>query len=309
MSTAESSLAPLIAAEECVRVHGLARSFGARQALANLSLTLRGGEVLGLIGANGGGKTTSLRILAGLLAPDAGGGSVLGHDLLRDGGAIRRSIGYMSQRFSLYPNLSVIENLRFRAEVFGVERPRDAVAAVIARFGLEPFVSTAPERLSGGWARLVQLAAALVHAPRLILLDEPTAGLDASARQAVWRQVARLAGENATLIMSTHDLADANRCSRIVFLAAGVVRGSGTPEEVARATRATVVIIRGASLLTLIERLETLPAVVAIYPAGDALRVLIVPGREAEIEGSTILADCSMDRAVPTLEEDRKSVV
>ena len=162
--------------EPAIAVTGLTRRFGARTAVADLSLSVAAGQVAGLIGANGGGKTTSLRMLAGLLKPDAGAGRVLGHDLALADRSIRRDVGYMAQRLALYPSLSVLDNLRFRAEVYGVPDVARAVRRAVADYGLVPYANLPAERLSGGWARQLQLAAALLHSPRLVLLDEPTAG-------------------------------------------------------------------------------------------------------------------------------------
>ena len=303
MSTAEAHQAS--AGERCVllQVEDLAKHYRSRRALEGVSLKVRAGEIVGLMGANGAGKTTCLRILAGLLAPDAGRGRVLGYDLSCDAHEIRRRAGYMSQRFSLYAGLSVRENLRFRAEVFGLEEPRRAVAAVVERFALEPFETLAAERLSGGWARLLQLAAALVHAPPLVLLDEPTAGLDAVGRQAVWRHLARVAAEGAAIVLSTHDLVDANRCTRISCLAQGSVVGTGSPSDVALATHATVLAIRGGHVLALIEPLQAIRGVIASYPSGDCLRVVIEPAAEGRVGGCAMLADFVVERVSPTLED------
>ncbi len=303
MSTAEAGAVPHGGTDTLVRVRSLAKRYAARPALAGLSLTVQGGEIVGLVGANGGGKTTALRILAGLLPPDAGEGAVLGYDLLREGGEIRRRVGYLSQRLSLYPSLSVRENLRFRAEVFGVARPRQAVTSILERFGLGRFETLTAGHLSSGWARLLQLAAALVHAPPLVLLDEPTAGLDGTARQAVWRHITRLAAEGAAVVLSTHDLADANRCRRIVFLAEGIVGGSGAPGDVALATRATVFSIRGPHVLGLVEPLQAVPGVMASYPSGDSLRVVVTAGTAADIRRCAALRNFAVELAVPTLED------
>jgi len=303
MSTAEARSAGSTEQGALLQVENLAKHYRSRRALEGLSLTVRSGEIVGLVGANGSGKTTCLRILAGILAPDAGRGSVLGFDLLRGAREIRRHTGYMSQRFSLYAGLSVRENLRFRAEVFGLQEPRTAVAAVVERFDLRSFETLTAERLSGGWARLVQLAVALVHAPRLVLLDEPTAGLDAAARQAVWRHLARLAAEGAAIVLSSHDLVDASRCTRISCLVQGRVVGSGSPSDVARATRATVLAIRGGRVLGLIEPLQAIPGVIASYPSGYFLRVVLDSAVAAGIGGRTLLADFVVERVSPTLED------
>src|SRR5713101_4024120 len=220
--------------ETLIAVEDVVKRYAHRVAIENLALTLRPGEVFGLVGGNGGGKTTTLRILAGILKPDRGHGHVLGFDLLRGAGEIRGHVGYMSQRFSLYADLSVFENLRFRARVYGLDRPRTAAEAAIEDFGLTEYRSTAAGRLSGGWAHRLQLAASLIHAPRLLLLDEPTAGLDAVSRQAVWRRIECVAARGAGVIVSTHDLIEAERCSRTAFLSEGRIVAAGTPEQVAR---------------------------------------------------------------------------
>jgi ABC-type multidrug transport system ATPase subunit len=162
-----------------------------------------------------------LRILAGILKPDRGRGHVLGFDLMHGSKEARKQIGYMSQRLSLYADLSVFENLRFRAEVYGIDKSRSAVESVMREFELEQYARGPAGQLSGGWARRLQLAAALIHTPRLILLDEPTAGLDPISRRDVWRCIERRAAHGAGVIVSTHDPAEAERCSRVALLCEG----------------------------------------------------------------------------------------
>src|SRR5258708_17555441 len=210
--------------EPMVAVEDISKRYGRRTAVAGVTLTLRAGEIWGFVGANGGGKTTTLRILAGILKPDGGRGHVLGFDLRRDAARIRERVGYMSQRLSLYAELSVFENLRFRAEVYGLKNPRAEVEAAIREFGLVPWAHSPAGLLSGGWARRLQLAASLLHSPRLVLLDEPTAGLDAAARQEVWRRVEALAATRAGVIVCRHDLGEAERGSHAAFFG----RGHGT---------------------------------------------------------------------------------
>jgi ABC-2 type transport system ATP-binding protein len=303
MSTAESRPAPSAIDATPIKVAGLIKRYGARPALAGLSLTLGRGEIVGLLGANAGGKTTTLRILAGLLAADDGSGTVLGHDLARERAAIRRQVGYLAQRFSLYANLSVRENLRFRAEVFAVPEPRDAVAAVVSAFGLESVETLPVEQLSGGRTRLVQLASAVVHAPPLLLLDEPTAGLDAVARQSVWRQIARLSSQGTAVVLSTHDLADASRCGKLVLLNEGIPRDCGTPSDLVRQVTASVLRVRGAELVGLIEPLQAFPGVIGCYPSGDSLRIIVAPVSGSVISQHALLRDCTVEPAVPTLED------
>jgi ABC-2 type transport system ATP-binding protein len=232
----ENSATPGLASEILVAVEDLTKRYAKRVTVEKLTVALRAGEGFGLVGANGGGKTTTLRMLAGILKPDEGQGHVLGFDLASEAGKIRERVGYMSQRFSLYADLSVFENLRFRAQVYGSNRPRAAAETAIDDFELTEFARYPAGRLSGGWARRLQLAAALIHSPRLILLDEPTAGLDAVSRHEVWRRIGLLAVQGAGVIVSTHDLAEAERCSSAALLSEGKVVAAGTPEQIALST-------------------------------------------------------------------------
>jgi ABC-2 type transport system ATP-binding protein len=265
---------PATARESVVDVAGVTKRYRSRAAVAKLTLTVRPGEVLGLVGANGVGKTTTLRILAGILKPDEGHGQVLGFDLLRGANLFRERVGYMSQRSSLYASLSVFENLRFRAEVYRLDRPKLSAEAAILDFGLTEYARSAAGQLSGGWTRQLQLAAALIHSPRLILLDEPTAGLDAKSRHAVWGLISRLAGAGAGIIISTHDLAEAERCSRAALLSEGRVVASGTPEQIVRSSPAFAFVVSGTDARLLAPVLEAVPGVITSYPHGPSLRVI-----------------------------------
>jgi ABC-2 type transport system ATP-binding protein len=292
-----------IETQPAVAVTGLTRRFGARTAVADLSLAVAPGEVAGLIGANGGGKTTSLRMLAGLLQPDAGGGRVLGHDLALADRNIRERVGYMAQRLALYPSLSVCDNLRFRAEVYGVPDVAGAVRRALVEFRLAPFAEVPAERLSGGWARMLQLAAALIHSPQLVLLDEPTAGLDAAARQAVWQRIASLAGAGVAIVIATHDLAEAERCSHVSVLANGRVRAQGAPLAIARGSAARVHAISGAAAIALTDGLSALPGVVAAYPAAGDLRVVATVAAAESVAALAAAAGCTITAREPTLED------
>jgi ABC-2 type transport system ATP-binding protein len=289
--------------EPVVAVAGLTRRFGARTAVADLSLSVSAGQVAGLIGANGGGKTTSLRMLAGLLKPDAGTGRVLGHDLTLADRSLRHDVGYMAQRLALYPSLSVVDNLRFRAEVYGVANAVQTARRVVTDYGLVPYANLPAERLSGGWARLVQLAAALIHSPRLVLLDEPTAGLDATARQAVWQRIASLAGAGVAVVIATHDLAEAERCSHVSVLAGGRVRAQGAPLAIAQSSVARVHALAGAAAIVLADRIAALPGVVAAYPAAGDLRVVTTGAAHDAVADVARGAGCTIAAREPTLED------
>jgi ABC-2 type transport system ATP-binding protein len=289
--------------EPAVAVTGLTRRFGARTAVADLSLFVAAGQVAGLIGANGGGKTTSLRMLAGLLKPDAGAGRVLGHELTLADRRIRRDVGYMAQRLALYPSISVLDNLRFRAEVYGVPNLARTVGRAVAEYGLAPYAHLPVERLSGGWARLLQLAAALIHSPRLVLLDEPTAGLDAAARQAVWQRIASLAGAGVAVVIATHDLAEAERCSHVSVLVGGHVRAQGAPLAIARNGTARVHALAGERAIALADRIVTLRGVVAAYPAAGDLRVVTTDAAHEAVATVARAAGCTIAAREPTLED------
>jgi ABC-2 type transport system ATP-binding protein len=307
MCTAESTVAheaiSVQARERLIAVDGVGKRYAHRVAIQNLTLTLRSGEVFGLVGANGGGKTTTLRLLAGLLRPDEGRGHVLGFDLRRAAREIRTHVGYMAQRFSLYSDLSVFENLRFRAEVYGLHRPRAAADAAIDDFELTGFARSAAGQLSGGWARRLQLAAALIHAPRLLLLDEPTAGLDAISRQDVWRRIGRLAAGGAGIVVSTHDLAEAERCAQVTLLADGRVAAAGTPEHVAQCAPAAAFLLFGLGARLRGRDVDAMPGVIASYPQGPSLRIIAAVESEDRLQRMARQHDASLARVAMRLED------
>ena len=215
-------------AEPVVEVEGLAKIWGGRTVVRDVSITLARGGMLGLVGANGGGKTTTLRMLAGLITPDAGKGFVLGEDVCGRATVRRSRMGYMGQRLALYPDLTVAENLRFRADVHGLSNPKLGVADVVARYGLDEVQRQRFGHLSGGWAQRVQFAASVVHAPPVLLLDEPTAGLDVATKRDIWRWLGVLAGAGCAIIVSTHDLAEAEQCPVIILYEDGVAHPAMT---------------------------------------------------------------------------------
>jgi len=289
--------------ESLVAIENISKRYVRTTAVAGVTLTLRAGEICGFVGANGGGKTTTLRILAGILKPDGGRGHVLGFDLQRDAAKIRERVGYMSQRLSLYSELSVFENLRFRAEVYGLKNPRAEVEAAIREFGLVPWAHSPAGSLSGGWARRLQFAASLLHSPRLVLLDEPTAGLDAAARQEVWRRVEALAATGAGVIVCTHDLAEAERCSKAAFFADGQVVAAGAPAEIAAGSPAVVFLLSGTEVRALASDVTTVAGVVASYPEGEGLRVVADPLAELDLRRFAAIHAASLCRAEARLED------
>jgi ABC-2 type transport system ATP-binding protein len=225
-------MAPEAAAREAViEVQGLAKSFGGRLAVEGLDLQVRRGEIFGFLGPNGSGKTTSIRMLCGLLTPDRGHGTCLGRDLLTDSRAIRRQVGYMTQRFGWYEDLSVRENLEFVARMYEVRDRTRVVDRTIAELGLEARQHQLVGGLSGGWKQRLALAACLMHEPQLLLLDDPTAGVDPRARREFWDQIIRLARTGVTVLVSTHYMDEAERCTRLGYIAYGRMLAQGTGAE------------------------------------------------------------------------------
>jgi ABC-2 type transport system ATP-binding protein len=222
--------------DAAVRVSGLRKTFGDLVAVEGLDLEIRRGEVFGLLGPNGSGKTTTIRMLCGLLEPSAGEGTVVGYDLLKEADAIRRNIGYMSQKFGLYEDLTVAENLKFYASVYGVRgAAREArMRELLDELHLTPRRDQLAGTLSGGWKQRLALACATAHRPSLVFLDEPTAGVDPAARRHFWQIIYTLAAAGTTILVTTHYMDEAERCERLAFLSRGHLIGLGTVDEVTR---------------------------------------------------------------------------
>jgi ABC-2 type transport system ATP-binding protein len=269
-----------------IDVEGLSKRFGARRVIENLSLRVPEGEVCGFLGGNGSGKTTTMRLLCGLLLPDAGRGTCLGFDLLRDAVEIRRHVGYMTQRFSLYGDLSVVENLEFVARLHGVANRGDAIRGAVQRAGLGSYRTQLANELSGGWNQRLALAAAVLHRPRLLLLDEPTAGVDAKARREFWDLIHEFAAEGMTVLVSTHYMDEAERCARVIYLANGYLVVQGTAEEVVRQASITVMEAVG-EVEAAAMKLRQQEAVETATVFGRALRVT---GTDAASLGAAIEA-------------------
>ncbi len=271
--------------ELVIDVHGLNKYFGAKHVVRDLSLQVRRGEIFGFLGPNGSGKTTSIRLLCGLLKSDSGSGTCLGYDVIRESPAIKREVGYMTQRFSLWEDLSIRENLEFIARMYGMKSMKEAVAGAIERLGLETRQNQLAGALSGGWKQRLALAACMLHQPKLLLLDEPTAGVDPKARRDFWEEIHALAANGITVLVSTHYMDEAERCHRLAYIAYGRLLVSGTVEEVVASQALTGFVVTGPDLAGLARALRGASGVDQVTPFGNTLHVT---GRDAAALAATV---------------------
>ncbi|MBL8307125.1 MAG: ABC transporter ATP-binding protein [Rubrivivax sp.] len=260
------------AAPLAVDVRGLVKHYGGRRVVDNVAIQVRRGEICGFLGPNGSGKTTTIRMLCGLLEPDAGEGQCLGHDLRTDARRIKRRVGYMTQRFGLYEDLSLQENLDFVARAYGMPRRRAVVQATLERLGLVERRKQLAGSLSGGWKQRLALAACMLHEPELLLLDEPTAGVDPKARRDFWQQIHLLAAEGLTVLVSTHYMDEAERCHRLAYISYGRLLATGTAEEVIAGAALRTWELRGADLAAATALLQADPRWMVV-PFGSAVHV------------------------------------
>ncbi|MCW5773434.1 MAG: ABC transporter ATP-binding protein [Rhodospirillaceae bacterium] len=259
--------------ERVIAVEGLSKSFGGKRVVDDFSIDVRRGQVFGFLGPNGSGKTTTIRMLCGLLTPDAGRGTCLGHDILTEQAAIKRRVGYMTQKFSLYEDLSIRENLDFVARVYGMPDRRRRVDEALAQLGLVGRQNQLAGTLSGGWKQRLALAACILHEPDLLLLDEPTAGVDPKARREFWDEIHRLAGQGLTVLVSTHYMDEAERCHEIAYLAYGKLIARGTVGDVVARSDLVTWTVEGEGLNALADALRRQPAVEMVAAFGSALHV------------------------------------
>ncbi|MGH8800125.1 MAG: ABC transporter ATP-binding protein [Casimicrobiaceae bacterium] len=256
-----------------IDVRGLNKHFGANHAVKDLTLRVRRGEIFGFLGPNGSGKTTSIRMLCGLLTPDSGEGTCLGYDILRQTRQIKRNVGYMTQRFSFWEDLTIRENLRFIARMYGMSDGAERVGRALEHLGLASRADQLAGSLSGGWKQRLALAACLLHDPQLLLLDEPTAGVDPKARRDFWEELHALAARGITVLVSTHYMDEAERCHKLGYILYGKLLVQGTAQEVVASQRLATWEVRGGDLPALADRLRGLAAVEQVAAFGSALHV------------------------------------
>ena len=256
-----------------IDVRGLNKHFGDNHAVRDLALTVRRGEIFGFLGPNGSGKTTSIRMLCGLLTPDSGEGTCLGYDILRQTKEIKRHVGYMTQRFSFWEDLTLRENLNFIARMYGMTERRRHVDETLAHLGLAERGNQLAGTLSGGWKQRLALAACLLHSPDLLLLDEPTAGVDPKARRDFWDELHALAAQGITVLVSTHYMDEAERCHKLGYILNGRLLAQGTASEVIAGQALITWAVEGEGLPALAAELRSLPAVEQVASFGTVLHV------------------------------------
>jgi len=260
-------------AADAIDVRGLNKHFGDKHVVKDLTLTVKRGEIFGFLGPNGSGKTTSIRLMCGLLTPDSGSGSCLGYDIRTQSGEIKRHVGYMTQRFSFWDDLSIRENLDFIARVYEMRSRREAVDRAIEGLGLKARETQLAGSLSGGWKQRLALAACLLHDPELLLLDEPTAGVDPSARRDFWEELHGLAARGISVLVSTHYMDEAERCHKLAYIAYGKLMAQGTAKEIIDSQHLTTWTVTGADLVEVTRRLHGVSGVDQVTPFGTSLHV------------------------------------
>ncbi len=288
-----------------IEVSGLSKSFNGREVVHDLSMTVKRGTIYGFLGPNGSGKTTTIRMLCGLLTPDSGQGTCLGYDIRRDADKIKRRVGYMTQRFSLYQDLSVRENLEFVARLYGIRDAPGAALAMINRLGLNGREEQLAGELSGGWKQRLALGACTLPNPQLLLLDEPTAGVDPKARREFWNEIHALAADGLTVLVSTHYMDEAERCHEIAYIAYGHLLVHGTVDDVIARSALTTYTVTGGDINELSAELAGKPGIDMAAPFGTSLHV---SGRDKSALEATIAPYRSRghlhwQRSEPSLED------
>ncbi len=262
-----------LASDIAIDVKGLTKSFDGRVVVRDLSMQVKRGSIYGFLGPNGSGKTTTIRMLCGLLTPDSGEGTCLGYNIRTEADQIKNHVGYMTQKFSLYQDLSVRENLEFVARIYGLDAPPKAAREMIERLGLRGREEQLAAQLSGGWKQRLALGACTLPSPQLLLLDEPTAGVDPKARREFWNEIHALANDGLTVLVSTHYMDEAERCHEIAYIAYGELLTRGTVEQVIEQSKLITYNVSGEELQNLLHQLDGKPGVDMVAPFGTSLHV------------------------------------
>lgn len=256
-----------------IDVRHLTKSFGKKKAVDDVTIQVPKGKIYGFLGPNGSGKTTTIRLICGLLTPDSGEGTCLGFDINTQAELIRRRTGYMTQKFSYWEDLTIRENIEFVANMHGLDQVEQRVTKAVEDLGLKDRQHQLAGNLSGGWKQRLALASCVLHEPELLLLDEPTAGVDPKARREFWDEIHKLAAEGLTVLVSTHYMDEAERCHEIIYITGGKIITKGTVGEVIQRAGLTTWIVRGKNLIKLQRKLEEDPFISTVAPFGDSLHI------------------------------------
>ena len=289
--------------ENIIDVRNLTKVYGGRAVVDHVNITVPKGKIYGFLGPNGSGKTTTIRMLCGLLTPDDGEGTCLGLDLREDALEIRRHVGYMTQKFSYWEDLSIRENLEFVATMYGLDRPKERVDEALKNLRLTERADQLAGKLSGGWKQRLALAASILHEPDLLLLDEPTAGVDPQARRDFWDEIHRLAAGGITVLVSTHYMDEAERCHAVIFMAYGKIFVQGTTAEVIQKTGLTMWIVHGPNLMELAKKLEKDVPNCSVAPFGDSLHVSSTDKQTLDTAIGAMGSEYKWEQAEPSLED------
>ena len=292
--------------EFAIEVQSLNKRFGNNQVVKNVSLRVRRGEIFGFLGPNGSGKTTTIRMMCGLLKPDSGSGSCLGYNILHERAEIKRNVGYMTQRFSFWEDLTIAENLDFVARMYRIPNRRNAVHKTLEALGLAARSSQLAGALSGGWKQRLALAACMLHEPQLLLLDEPTAGVDPRARRDFWDEIQKLAANGIAVLVSTHYMDEAVRCHKLAYIDSGTLLAQGSADEVIQSQHLITWAIRGDRLSELQDKLRQLPGIEQTVTFGD---ILHVSGKDAgQLQRSIEAAIADTDRRAQPIDTSLEDV-
>jgi ABC-2 type transport system ATP-binding protein len=291
--------------EIVINVTGINKSFGDKHVVKDLSMQVRRGEIFGFLGPNGSGKTTTIRMMCGLLTPDSGQGTCLGFDIIKQSAEIKQRVGYMTQKFSYWDDLSIRENLDFVARIYEMPNRKEAVDNALAKLGLTSRAKQLAGSLSGGWKQRLALAACMLHEPKLLLLDEPTAGVDPTARRDFWEELHALAAQGISVLVSTHYMDEAERCHKLAYIAYGQLLAQGTAAEIVAGQALTTWAIHGDNLVELSQRLRDMPGVDQTVAFGTSVHVA---GKDAaalaqSIKTATAGQNLRMEQ-IPTSLED-----
>ena len=288
-----------------IDVHGLVKRYGTKTVVDKVDLTLEQGRICGFLGPNGSGKTTTLRMICGLLTPDGGTGTVLGQDILTARDFIKNQTGYMTQRFGLYEDLTIRENLEFVARLYGLPHLKDVVSDALQRLGLGDRQNQLAGSLSGGWKQRLALAACVLHGPKLLLLDEPTAGVDPKARRSFWDEIHALAAQGITVLVSTHYMDEAERCHEIAYIAYGKLMARGSAADIVAQSGLKAMVATGEGADRLALTLGKFPGITAAAAFGTTLHICSPDPQalKAAIASVSDRKNIRWQEAVPTLED------